>query len=84
MHYPAKGTRLCRLVIDHEDLRMRILITGARGQLGSAIAQLLPEQDVLACDLPLLDVTDLTATRKVVSASGAQIVVHCAAFTDVD
>ena len=63
---------------------MRILITGARGQLGSAIANLLPEQDVMACDLPLLDVTDLTATRRVVRSSGAELVVHCAAFTDVD
>lgn len=63
---------------------MRVLITGARGQLGSAIARLLPEQDLISYDLPDLDVTDHESTQRLVQAAGAQMVIHCAAFTDVD
>lgn len=71
---------------DHDlsEVYVRFLITGSRGQLGSAFAQLIPEQHRLPYDLPELDVTDLAATRQIVQDAKVQVVIHCAAFTDVD
>ncbi len=44
----------------------RWLVTGADGQLGSALASLLDGHDVVALDSRDLDITDGTAVRDVV------------------
>ncbi|HLH70099.1 MAG TPA: dTDP-4-dehydrorhamnose reductase [Candidatus Dormibacteraeota bacterium] len=59
---------------------MRVLITGAGGQLGSDLRRLLPE--ALALDRQQLSVTDLGAVEAAVR--GCEVVVNCAAYNAVD
>ena len=62
---------------------MRILITGARGQLGRELQQVLQDHQ-----LTLLDIPDFDLTKPGVEASIAgprpEVVIHAAAYTDVD
>lgn len=64
----------------------QIIVTGAQGRLGSALVARLQAQghDVAGIDLPDLDITDFAAVRGYVRARLPQVVVHCAAWTDVD
>lgn len=63
---------------------MRILITGANGQLGIALQRALGDHDLTLIDLPEVDITDREALAAVFAAAGPELVVHCAAYTDVD
>lgn len=63
---------------------MRILITGARGQLGSALLPVLEHHEVTGFDLPEVDITDSACTSEVIAAARPDLVIHCAAYTDVD
>jgi dTDP-4-dehydrorhamnose reductase len=66
-----------------------VLVTGAAGLLGRALARRLlaaaPRPDVLRLtDLPELDVTDGRAVAEAVRALAPRTVLHLAAWTDVD
>lgn len=64
---------------------MRIIITGHKGQLGSALWRILEsEHDLLGMDLPEHDITDPVATAQTVADFGPDLVLHPAALTDVD
>lgn len=63
---------------------MRVLITGAGGQLGRALARHLAGHDVAALDRRDLDITDEAAVRAVVGDRRPEVVINCAAYTDVD
>ncbi len=64
---------------------MRILITGAAGRLGSRLTELLSQaHDVTAVTKAELDITDFDAARRCVRDAAPQIVIHTAAWTDVD
>lgn len=73
---------------------MRLLVTGANGQLGRAIAQALEAQDAPIAyagyeadfvDLPELDIADATVVEAWFdSHEPYDVVVNCAAFTNVD
>ena len=64
---------------------MRILLTGARGQLGTDIAARLPDRDeVVPVDLPEFDLTDRDTALGVVTQFQPDVILHCAAFTAVD
>ena len=60
----------------------RILITGAKGQLGKALAKLLP--DAVLTDVDELDITDLDAVQKFVQENSIGMIINCAAYTAVD
>ena len=60
----------------------KILITGAKGQLGTELSQLLP--DAVLTDVAELDITDLSAVRKFVSKNNIGTIINCAAYTAVD
>jgi dTDP-4-dehydrorhamnose reductase len=72
---------------EHADLvragrRRRVLITGARGQLGSALQRTFASDDVLALSRADWDVADPPSDT--VSQGGWDLVLHTAAWTDVD
>ena len=63
---------------------MRIFITGNRGQLGRALNAALAGETVTGCDLPAVDITDRAAIRAAIAACRPDVVIHAAAWTDVD
>ncbi len=63
---------------------MRFFITGILGQLGTAILSMLPEGNVSGDDLPTFDITLVEQVRSAIRAAAPDVVIHCAAFTDVD
>lgn len=65
---------------------MKVLITGAGGQLGRDISEYLIAcgDNVIACGRDQLDITDSGAVQDCVTACMPEAIIHCAAFTDVD
>lgn len=65
---------------------MKIIVTGAKGQLGSDVILQLKKNgtEAVEADLPELDITDADAVEQFVAQSGADGVIHCAAYTNVD
>jgi len=65
---------------------MKVLITGAGGQLGRALVEELGRRDweVVATDLPELDISDREAVRRVFAAQTPEVVINAAAATRVD
>lgn len=64
---------------------MRVLVTGARGLLGAAIArEFQSDGDVTALDRGMLDVSDERAVAAAVADAAADVVINCAAYNDVD
>lgn len=61
---------------------MRVYITGHKGQLGQALLQRLP--GATGGDLPEVDITDLASVQAAVDAAQPELIIHCAAMTDVD
>lgn len=61
---------------------MRILITGASGQLGLALQTELLAHEVVALGHDDLDVTDATAVRPAIAEARSDVVIHSAAWTD--
>lgn len=63
---------------------MRIVITGSRGQLGSALQQMLSGHTVLGLVRPTHDITDMDAIGTAIREFAPDVVIHAAAMTDVD
>jgi len=64
---------------------MKILVTGAKGQLGNKIIQLLrKEHELVLTDYDNMDITDLEAVRRVIKAEAPEYIIHAAAYTKVD
>lgn len=63
---------------------MRILITGAGGQLGQCLVPALADHEVIALGHSALDLTRLEAVREAVGAARPTIAINAAAFNDVD
>ncbi|WP_422658502.1 dTDP-4-dehydrorhamnose reductase [Paenibacillus sp. EC2-1] len=65
---------------------MRVLVTGAGGQLGQDVVLQFRQagHEVIACDRNELNITDLEQCRKVISANRPEVIIHCAAYTAVD
>ncbi|MEK7760703.1 MAG: dTDP-4-dehydrorhamnose reductase [Nitrospirota bacterium] len=62
---------------------MRILITGAQGQLGHALQQALSGEDLVLKDLPAFDLTRPDSEAQIVAARPSAIL-HVGAYTNVD
>ena len=65
---------------------MRILVTGANGQLGRHFRLLAPRSthEWLFTDVEELDITDRDAVAGFVKRHGVRLIVNCAAYTNVD
>jgi dTDP-4-dehydrorhamnose reductase len=62
---------------------MRILITGAQGQLGHALQQALAGEDLILKDLPEFDLTRSDSESQIVAARPS-VILHVGAYTNVD
>lgn len=73
---------------------MNILVTGANGQLGNEMRIVSKETkdhyiftdvvEVEGVETTILDITDITAIRKMVHDNDIKVIVNCAAYTNVD
>ena len=65
---------------------MKVLVTGAKGQLGTDLMNELAKRGIegIGVDVQEMDITDAKACRRVIKNSGADAVIHCAAYTAVD
>lgn len=65
---------------------MNILVTGANGQLGNElrIVSRGSADHYIFTDVDELDITDLEAVRRMVSGQKVNVIVNCAAYTNVD
>lgn len=63
----------------------RLLITGCRGQLGTDLLQILSrDYEVIGIDLPEIDILNEAALFDIVQQAKPAVVIHPAAYTDVD
>jgi len=66
---------------------MNILITGSKGQLGNemrVMSESHPKHRYFFTDIEELDITDRDAVSSFVAANGIDLIVNCAAYTNVD
>lgn len=64
---------------------MRVLLTGAKGQLGRCFCDRLPAGwDILATDSETLDITDLEKVKSVAAEYRPDFIINAAAYTAVD
>lgn len=63
---------------------MKILITGGNGMLGRTLAKTLAEHQIAIADLPNCDITDPASLDKTMQAQQPDLIIHCAAMTQVD
>ena len=65
---------------------LNILITGANGQLGSALRRLggVSPHNYFCTDVAELDITDAAAVLRTVEERCIDVIVNCAAYTDVE
>lgn len=72
--------------IDENSQTMKILVTGANGQLGRAIRKSSEKSDdcYIFTDVEELDITNPEAVNSIVDKEEIDIIVNCAAYTNVD
>lgn len=64
---------------------MRVLVTGSRGMLGADFIKVLTDRhELIGLDIEELDITDSNQTLKSLGEIKPEVVINCAAFTDVD
>ena len=63
---------------------MRILITGSSGQLGKTLQTQLSDHVLALVDLPKVDITKRKQVFNKVDSFRPELIIHCAAYTDVD
>ena len=64
--------------------KMRIFITGSKGQLGTALQKQLNQYEVVSADLPEVDISHREQLETAVCNAKPDMIIHCAAYTNVD
>lgn len=62
---------------------MRVLVTGATGQLGSVLCRKLAHETVIPKDLPDFDLSRFDVEQQI-NALQPEVIIHAGAYTDVD
>ena len=70
----------------HRGIAKKVLVTGAKGMLGQDLCPILEDEgyEVIETDVDTLDITNFEQTESVLADKIPDIVVHCAAYTNVD
>ena len=63
---------------------MKLLITGGKGMLGRTLQRRLRQHELFIADLPEIDIADGRCVEQAVAAFRPDVVIHCAAMTNVD
>ena len=77
---------------------MKVLIIGCKGQLGTELVKILRNgyselgtipalficAEICAADVDQIDITDMEATRNYIAATMPDVILNCAAYTNVD
>src|SRR5665647_3945119 len=65
---------------------MKVLVTGANGQLGYDVIKYLDSEGIeyLGTDREVLDITNKEQVKTLISNYNPDVVIHCAAYTAVD
>jgi dTDP-4-dehydrorhamnose reductase len=63
---------------------MRIVITGCKGQLGTALQEVLEEDTLLSMDLPEYDIAQRISVEQTICDFQPDVVINAAAYTNVD
>jgi dTDP-4-dehydrorhamnose reductase len=69
---------------------MKLLLVGNKGMLGSSLSKYIPSMPegrsatLLGCDLPEIDITDPASVEVVLGREKPDVIVNCAAYTNVD
>lgn len=65
---------------------MKVLIIGSNGQLGREMQKKFEDNDIefVACDLPVIDITNIQSVDNNISKTAYSSVINCAAYTNVD
>jgi len=66
--------------------RMKVLVTGVKGQLGYDVVKELEKRglEAVGVDIEEMDITDACSVESVISQASPDAVIHCAAYTAVD
>ena len=64
----------------------RILVTGAKGMLGQDLCPMLDQNgfEVIPADYQEMDITDLKQVESFIRENSPGLIIHCAAYTNVD
>ena len=64
----------------------KVLVTGANGMLGKDLCPILEDSgyEVIETDIDIMDITDIFSVKSNIEKYNPNIVIHCAAYTNVD
>ncbi len=66
---------------------MKILVTGAKGQLGNELREIsisLKSKELIFTDIEELDITDYKKVENFITSDNVDVIINCAAYTAVD